>query len=349
MKRSSTTVAVSAALSGSIGEPALGRVSWRRPLSFLIACFGLLPGCDPSPTPSGVRQDRRFIAVVGAGQDDPLWPVVSASAERCRPGLGKLELRTAAPEGVSVNAQARLIRQLQDEGLKGLCIQVIDPKATEAILRRLVKDGIVVVTLVREVASSEPYMHCGVSETSVGEAMADLVAEALREKGTLAVLHADAGQPHSRERHQAFNARLQGYAQLTVLREFDCGGDPARSRDLIRQCMARYPRLNAWVSLDNWPLIGLGSQPLLPPGCKLVTSDPNPSVWEALADGRCHAMVGADYGTIVRQALERCATAMEGNIVRSRTYLAPPRRVWAGDLHAYKLDWYAWCSTHTGG
>lgn len=314
----------------------------------LLALGLVLPGCDPPPpNPAPPVARRGFIAVVGAGQDDPFWPVLSGSALRCRPGLGELELRAAAPDNVSVNAQAQLIRQLQSEGLRGLCIQVIDPAGTEALLRRLSNEGVVVVTLMNPVSGSEPYFHCGVDQTRLGESMADLVAEVLDEKGTLAVLHADSALPHTLERHQAFSNRVRSYARLSVLREIDCGGDPSNAREIVKQCMERYPRLNAWVALDNWPLRGLGDQPLLPPGCKLVTAGPNPAVWDTLADGRCHAMVGAAYDVIMRHAVERCATAIEGKMVRSRTFYADPYPIWSSTLHAYKLDWLAWCATQS--
>lgn len=308
------------------------------------ASMNCSPGDGAAP-----RSDRGFIAVVGAGRDDPLWPVLSGSALRCRTELGETELRVVAPEVVSVNAQIQLVRRLQSEGMRGLCLQVIDPPATETLLRRMANEGVVVVTLVHPVAGEEPYMHSGLDDVRMGEALADLVAEALKEKGTLAVLHADSALGYAVDRHQAFGARIGRFARITVLREFDCGGDPARAREMIAACMERYPRLNAWVAMDNWPLLGLqASQRLLPASCKLVTTDPNPQIWDTLADGRCHVMVGADYDQIARQAVSRCAIALEGKIVRWRTYLTEPRPVWGSNLHAYKLDWLKWCSTQPG-
>ena len=320
-------------------------IAWWVSVSFSVAGLTAWSGCSPSNDASPPSVSRGFIGVLGAGRDDPFWPVLCSSALRSKPELGATGLVVAAPETASVSGQMRLVDRMRRDGMRGLCIQVIDPAATEPLLRRLINEGVAVVTMMQPVPGLEPNMHCGLDELRMGESMADLVAEALHERGTVAVLHANSVLPYSHERYQAFIARMRTFAQLTILREFDCGGDPVRARETMQQCMERYPRLNAWVALDNWPLRGLKSSPLLPATCKLVTADPNPLVWDALADGRCHAMVGAAYDEIAPQAVERCATALQGKMVRWTTYFARPRPIWAANFHAYKLDWIKWCST----
>ena len=339
-------------LSGCVGcgtgRPATGL----RPLDVLalltLAAAGLLAAaCSPSAS-HPADTDRGFIAVVGAGQDDPLWPVLRASALRHQRFVGEVPLRVEAPPMVSSHAQTQLIRQLRREGMRGLCIQVIDPEAIAPHLNRIANEGVTVVTMIRPVKGQPTLMHCGVDQRLVGEALADAIAEVVQANGTIAVLHANSEADYSLKRYQAFTARLKQYPQIMVLREFDCGGNSQRAQEMIRRCMKRFPRLNGWVALDNWPLRGLDPQTrLLPPSCKLVTTDPNPKLWDHLSTGTCLAMITADYDQIAQQAVLKCAVVLEGKVVRWRTFLAKPRPVWQSTLHAYKMEWIGWCSRQT--
>ncbi|MCP4590592.1 MAG: sugar ABC transporter substrate-binding protein [bacterium] len=303
-----------------------------------------LAGCDPQDSPTWSRP-AGFIAVVGAGQDDPLWPVLRASALRLENTLGDVPIRVAAPSMVSSHAQARLLRELRSEGMRGLCLQVIDPVAIAPHLERLVNEGVAVTTMIHRVSAVQSLMHCGVDSMLIGETLADTIAEALEERGTIGVIHANSKSDYARRRYDAFIVRIRQHPGITVLREFDCGGNAQRAQDMIRRYMERFPRLDGWVAIDNWPLRGLdAAKPLLPPSARLVTTDPHPGVWEHLATGGCFAMVAADYDEIAQNAVRQCGTAMEGTLVKWRVQLAKPRTVSADNLHAFKLEWLAWCS-----
>jgi len=61
------------------------------------------PACekdDPGRSPQ-VQKEEGFIAFVGAGQDDPLWPVLRAGAHRFDRAHGRVEVRYEAPPVVS--------------------------------------------------------------------------------------------------------------------------------------------------------------------------------------------------------------------------------------------------------
>ncbi|MFH0983435.1 MAG: substrate-binding domain-containing protein [Planctomycetota bacterium] len=310
----------------------------------LVAVLSPLLSCSPSARPPA-STGKGFIAIVGAGQDDPLWPVLRGSALRQQGFVGEVPLRAVAPPTVSTLAQTQLIDQLYREGMRGLCVQVIDPQAIGPYLKGLAQHGVPVVTMVHSVEGQQGLMHCGVDQRLVGEALADSIAGALQDKGTIAVVHANSSVPYARERYEAFSARLKRYPRIMVLREFDCGGNPQRAREMMRGCMRRFPRLNAWVAIDNWPLRGLDLQErLFPTSCRLVTTDPQPQVWDHLSTGTCLAMIGAEYFQVAEQAVIKCAAALERNLDRWPTFLAPPRPVRASDLHLYKTDWMAWCS-----
>ncbi|MCK4657986.1 MAG: substrate-binding domain-containing protein [Phycisphaerae bacterium] len=313
-------------------------------LTAAITLLLLTGTCSPAETPTR-DAGKGFIAVVGAGQNDPLWLVLRGSALQQQNFIGNVPIRTVAPPVISSHAQAQLIQKLRREGMRGLCVQVINPKAIAPHLQRLANDGVAVVTMVHPIESQPALVHCGVDQALLGESLADVLAEALKQKGTIAVVHANEKLDYTRERYEAFMERLIHYPRIKVLREFDCGGNPQRAQEMIRRCMHRFPRLNGWVAIDNWPLRGLDPrEPLLPASCRLITTDPIPVLWDNLDSGNCFAMIAADYAEIARQAVLKCSIALEGKVVRQRTFLAKPRPVWSSSLHPYKIEWMEWCS-----
>ena len=138
-------------------------------------------GCDERPRSERADQSQGFVAVVGVGQDDPVWHVLRASARRAYGELGLTSpaLRTAAPKTSSVNAQKKLIETLRRQGMGTLCVQVTEPEALAGMLDSLARQGVRVVTMVRPAARDVVVFHAGIDEVAMGTMLADAIAEAV--------------------------------------------------------------------------------------------------------------------------------------------------------------------------
>ncbi len=310
-------------------------------LNLLVAC-----GCRRDEAPLTYRE-AGFVAFVGVGEDDPVWPVLRASATRLHVelGLSKVPLRTAAPPTSSVNAQRNLIRKLHDEGMNALCVQVSDPKGLVSTLDALAAQGVQIVTMMNPVRSTPPFIHAGPDDAAVGEALADALYDVLDGRGTAVLLHADSGSEASARRHVALVERLKSYPSIAVLFERDCQGSPDRARDTIAELMQRYPRLGAWVATDNCPLRKHADGPVsLPKSCRVVAVDPVPGTWWALEDGVAAAMIAVDYGAIAEHALTTCITLTLGEARIPTSFSAGVRIVKPAELDAFKTQWRRWTS-----
>lgn len=298
-------------------------------------------GCRPK-APAGPPKEAGFIAVVGTGKTDALWPVLQASAARFQSLTPTALIRAEAPEVVSPNLQARLISQLRKDGMRGLCIQVQDPAALAAELESLRGEGAVVVTIMKPVPAEPPFLHSGVDPVAAGAALADAVARLVPQRGTLGVLY-DGDDELCRLHRQGFGRQMTHYPSLTVLRELDCEGDAARAVDLMRRGMERFPGIDGWVALGSWPLRHpYDGRPLLPPECALVVPGPLDDYVHEFVTDRCQAMVVADYEAVVTRALEMCSMVLRREIVQVRVYEAPSRWVTRDTLDEFQRDWATW-------
>jgi len=311
------------------------------------AILGLLllagpAACRPdSPEPD--RQSTGFIVLVGAGQSDPLWLILRASAREFQEYQRKVEIRVEAPAVVSPNLQGQLIRRLRDEGMRGLCVQVIDPRASARLLESLRSSGVAVVTMMRRVESPDPFLHCGIDPLEEGAALARALAERIPDRGTVGVIYDDSDETR-RLRRAGFNRQFMQYAGLTVLRELDCRGDAVAAVRSMREAMERFPGIDGWAAMDTWPVDGANDgAPLLPEGCVLVLPGLPADPVGAIRSGRCQALVLAkDYRQIVRRALEMCLLSLDRQVVHRRVFEAPAEVVTRQTVDEFERQWAAW-------
>jgi ABC-type sugar transport system substrate-binding protein len=333
-----------------------------------IFCAVCLSGCKKAKTADEARTGsaRAAIAVVGAGRNDPLWPVIKGTAETVRRDLVGLKLIVDAPEIVSFNAQSQLIGQLYDEGVSALCVQVIDPAASRDLLEGLRERGVIVVTMIRPVDSVIPFEHCGWDERAFAERMVDVLINRLPKGGHLVLLaspelisHGDGpdfGTVDSRrsgmvQRYRTLKHALHSFGTLLVLKEYPCD-----SADSALQAMKRgideFPTIDAWVSLENWPLRVEPEQVAsLSAGDRqrfLLAADPMMSVCHEFGGDRPVVAVAPEYGEIVPTAIHAAQTLL----LRGGPFRSPGtihlRVVSNRDFESYKRDWASWCGSAPG-
>ena len=233
-------------------------------------------GCEDEPAGpvdrSAARRAGGVLAFVGAGPRDPLWPILKAGAERYDREMCMLHVDYHCPKGDSPQDQIELLQGLAGTKLRGLCIQLENVPALEPTLQDLYNRGVLIVSMIKPAPEAIRAAHVGFDEVAVGEGLADAAAQAVGEQGTVMLLHAGTGDPVYNLRLAGFDRRIAWYGQVKVLAEVDGRSDPAEGRRLIRDRFARFPRLSAWVALDDWPLRGLTlTDRPLPAGSRLVT------------------------------------------------------------------------------
>jgi ribose transport system substrate-binding protein len=234
-----------------------------------------------------------------------------------------------------------LVTNLPREDLVGLCVQVFDPRASQRVLETARSQGLVVVTMERRVDAANPFLHCGIDQREMGAALADALAELVPEGGMVATL-ADVSDPALQLRQRGFAAQITRHPNLTVLREFDCGGDPASALRLMQEGTERFPGLDGWALMGGWPLLHRPDGRLLPPGCMLVMPGPVPEMAEHIRAGRCNAAIVADYGDMVTRALEMCVVVLDWRLPAIRDYSAPLRQVKRSNLPEFEAQWARW-------
>jgi ABC-type sugar transport system substrate-binding protein len=308
----------------------------------LAAVVVSVGGCEDSGSIPRPSERSGEIGFIGASRQDPLWRVLYATAMREVRSYRGFELRTDAPHFASHYAQAQIIREMYSEKLLGLCVQPVDPIAIRDQLEQLRTKGVAVVVMFNSVESANHFLFAGVDEMAAGRALGDALLETLG-NGTAAVILSGTPTPGASVRYLGFKERMAASAGVTILKELDCRGDVDLAHRLLREFTERYPRLDAVVSVEDWPLRRRSVQErILPANCRLVTYGAMPDHWHRLTDGTCAALIGAPYDQVARQALEACISTIRGELSGQSTYLAPPWVVKPENLAEFRHQWFEW-------
>ena len=301
-------------------------------------------GCRPNGSATDAEPPSHYIAFVGAGATDPLWPVLRASAERYAQTHRYHEIRYLVSEVVSPQEQARLIRGvLGDMDLRGLCVQVIDAGALSSVLRDASVHGVHVVTMLKDVPAQLRRAYCGIDEDNIGRSLAQAVKEATGGTGNVMALVGRRAAPEYHDRLAAFQDEIEKSIDIHVLAYAECDGDRVGAQKVLHEYTRRYPSVSGWVMLDSWAFSRWGdSGTLLPKPCPIVTVNPFPGNWKYLESGECFALIGGDYERIGRESLRLCELAIGTAHTEKMEILVPADIVRATELAAYRVKWINW-------
>lgn len=310
----------------------------------LLALVCVIAGCDElgPPAPAAAKRSG-VIGFIGASVDDPLWRVLYATAYRELESYPDFELKVAAPRIQSVESQIEIIEQMQSDDLLGICIVPIDPAPLVELLNELRNKGLTIVTMINRVPTDNAFFFSGLDELAIGEAMAAALRKEVNDRGNIALMldnHVDASR---RLRLVGVRKGLESAIDVDILRELDCDNNIYTARSQARDFMERFPRLDAWVCVDDWLLRRRKpGEGVLPEGCVMVTYNPLPDNWRFLEDGTCSAIIGADYGQVAVHAVRTCITAISGEAPKIPSYVAPAITVTADNLHKFRSRWFEW-------
>jgi len=311
--------------------------------------LGLAAGCEQAaaPPPPATRPgpESGVIAFVGAGRNDPFWPILRTGGQLYASAGARLSIVPLCPEGDSARDQVALLAGLRDPDLRGLCIQPADIGAIQPVLNRLYNQGVCIVSMIQPVPERLRVAHVGFDEEGVGRELARLTSQVLPAEATFMLLHAGLDDPVYGPRLIGFERQMQAVRGPERLAEIDCRGDPREARAIIRDRAARYPRLTAWVALADWPLRGIPqADAAMGPSAAFLTFGGTPEHCALIRSGRSPAVLAANYRELGIKAAQFCEAAILHPSDHKPVYHAPLRTVAASNLHEYERDWILWCT-----
>ncbi len=303
-------------------------------------------GCDSPPIrpPERVKTARTLV-LVGDSEDSPLYPVLIGAATAFRLDRPEIAVRVIAPEQLSPVLQQQMLNELASGDDDAVCVIPIDDQAIGPTLNRLAAAGKPVVTALRDAPSSRRIAYSGAAELDIGQKAANAAIDALAGRSrSVVILRADAYDAAYRGRYTAALDALTRSTTAQLMDEVDCDGNPHTALQLVRNMTRKFPRVGAWVFLDDWPMRVLEPRErVLPIGCALVVCADKPELFPRLRSGEIQALVTTDLHAALVRGLEVAYLLAEGEREdRLRTNPLPAQIITLDEIDWHEARWAAW-------
>lgn len=313
-----------------------------------MAAASIVPGgCDDGgagPSHRVARVDRR-IAIVGSSNDDPAWDLLRTVAGEVVAKSPGARVTFFAPESDTPAGQQAVLEKVGASDVDSVCLLPGDPMAIQDQVRELTGNGKRVVLVGRDIPGSTRNLFVGPSELEIGRAAAAACHQVLPAgRRTIMLLHAGAEDPVYGIEYAAFKERLRAFPDISLMKEFDCGANGTRAQQIMRRQSRLYPRLGAWVLLDDWPLRhDVDVKALIPSGCSLIVCRDDPRYTKALRAGEIDAIVTYDMFDAAREAVRAALRLGEirGGEPVDRDII-PAEVITTDDVDWYEKRWELW-------
>ncbi len=312
-----------------------------------IAMFMAIQGCDGgSALPP---KPKHTVLLVGTQEADPVWPAIEAGAARFIRDAASLKLSVRLPKSPTPIAQKALLETIgQDDVVHAVCLLAIEARILPQPIGQLISAGMPVVLLGDDTRQSGRTAYVGADEAEIGAQIARSITAMCQDHRTIMVVHDNRASERSRKRHVGFVAEMKLHPEITVLRDFDCLGQPRKAIQIVQQTSERYPELGGWALLDDWlayapPL----TESFTRGAAKVVSYGAHPGNFHLLERERVHALVGIDWEEAGFQALQICSRFLNRSAFPVTDEKMPPLVVRTDNLAEYQKKWSTWTSRAT--
>ena len=309
-----------------------------------------LGGCDEPARPPTEKGKAVRIVVVGPGQDDADWPIISACIA---PAISRERTVTAearAPATTSPVRQREMLAELINEPVDAICLMPIDGDAVRREIALLSQSGRSVITFGRDASDSERVAYVGARESDIGERAGEAVLSWLDEsrKSVIIVGPTSRESPHALRYHEA-KERLMGGA-ADVIREVDCSAAPWNAADQVRAESARFPRVACWLFLDESPLLSDKVwMPLVPSTSRVVVCGASSRWFGRLRRHEIHTLIGYDIQQAVEGAIQTAIYVVRRNTMGQRGRDLPAEIITLENIDSFERRRAAWLTGRRAG
>ena len=334
---------VGAALGLTLGAICQKWTVMRHLAAVALVCL-LSSACTSKPAGPPARSTR--ILVIGRCTDSDSWPVLQAASTAFMSSNKTVNVEVVAPQAESPAQQRDLLATARSKGAAVVCISPLDPAGIATEIDGLVRSGIPVVTFDLDVPQSSRSVYCGPRGSDMGEEAARACSLTM-EKGSsrmVILLHAGHDKGPYGERYRSFKTAIVGVDGAKILRELDCHASTAEAVRMVSVESQKYPRVGAWVMLDDWAISRTPIEPAdWPSKCAVVLCNASNKYFPELRAGRINALLGFDRRLTITKALQAAHSLSRGPLAgQSYDSEVPIEIVTLADLSEWEKRTRSW-------
>ena len=209
----------------------------------------------------------------------------------------QLEIRT--PNDEDATKQAEAIEALARMGAQGIAVSCSEANTVTPSIDKAVSRGVQVMCFDSDAPNSKRFAYYGTDDKSCGERTVDVLAKAMGEKGTVAILAGNQSAPNLQNRVAGAKEALKKYPNMKLNDPgvFYHVETPEKAAEAVQQAQNANPSIQGWAMIGGWPLFTANALKWPAGSIKVVAVDALPAQLGYVKDGYVEALLAQDcYG-----------------------------------------------------
>lgn len=321
-----------------------------RLLAFLPILF--LAACGSEGGGGGGAGGRRVvIGLVAKSQSNPVfqaaWTGAKEAAKRLSAERGvEIVVDWQTPPDEDAQKQAQAVERLARGGAAGIAVSCSDANVLGPAIDKAADLGVPVMCFDSDAPKSRRICVFGTDDLACGRAVMARLAEAMGDRGTIAILAGNQTAPNLQKRVQGVKDELARHPGMKLLDGgvFYHAEVPERAAEALNQAQSLNPSIEGWALVGGWPLFARDALRWETGAVKVVSVDALPAQIAYVESGHVAALLAQDCHGWGRRSVEiLVARALDGRDPEGGPVLVDPLTpVTTANAREFARKWEAW-------
>ena len=257
--------------------------------------------------------------------------------------VGAAEIRT--PNDEDATKQAEAIEALARMGAQGIAVSCSEANTVTPSIDKAVSRGVQVMCFDSNAPKSKRFAYYGTDDKSCGERTVDVLAKAMGEKGTVAILAGNQSAPNLQNRVAGAKEALKKYPNMKLNNPgvFYHVETPEKAAEAVQQAQNANPGIQGWAMIGGWPLFTANALKWPAGSIKVVAVDALPAQLSYVKDGYVEALLAQDcYGWGTKSVEILLDKIIKNQSPSDVKVIDPLTMVTKENVDSYAENWKKW-------
>lgn len=303
------------------------------------------------PTTASAQEKKKvLIGFVAKSLSNDVFQAAQVGAADAAKELGpkynadvQLEIRT--PNDEDATKQAEAIEALARMGAQGIAVSCSEANTVTPSIDKAVGKGAAVMCFDSDAPNSKRFAYYGTDDKACGERTVDVLAKAMGEKGTIAILAGNQSAPNLQNRVAGAKEALKKYPNMKLNEPgvFYHAETPEKAAEAVQNAQNANPGIQGWAMIGGWPLFTANALKWPAGSIKVVAVDALPAQLGYVKDGYVEALLAQDcYGWGMKSVEILLDKILKNQSPADVKVIDPLTLVTKENVDSYAENWKKW-------
>jgi ribose transport system substrate-binding protein len=305
---------------------------------------------QPTTASAEEKKKKVLIGFVAKSLSNDVFQAAQVGAADAAKELGpkynadvQLEIRT--PNDEDATKQAEAIEALARMGAQGIAVSCSEANTVTPSIDKAVGKGAAVMCFDSDAPNSKRFAYYGTDDKACGERTVDVLAKAMGEKGTIAILAGNQSAPNLQNRVAGAKEALKKYPNMKLNEPgvFYHAETPEKAAEAVQNAQNANPGIQGWAMIGGWPLFTANALKWPAGSIKVVAVDALPAQLGYVKDGYVEALLAQDcYGWGMKSVEILLDKILKNQAPADVKVIDPLTLVTKENVDSYAENWKKW-------